>query len=791
MPISNKDADIINIKQFTYMFLRNWFWFFISISFSLFLVFLINRYSHNSFQSSTRVLIQSDKKSANSISKMLYETDQFKLETSLNDEMMILKSYPLIYKAIEELEFDIVYYLIGDVIIAETYNYFAKVDFQNNLKPHGLEFSIFPLSQNQFSLSSNMLKDSIYSFGDIIRYNNTSFTVNLNPTFKLEKNIDQYLPTKVKVRNPQNIAREYKSNLVVERIRKDAAIIQLSIEGENKEKTTAFLNKLTELYIDKNLQDKNIASRNTIIFIDKQLKETRDSLSYIEGQLQGFKTSNNITNISVEAEYFYKELNAFEKERAAIKIQNKYFDYLEDYLHKQTDFQNLVIPVSYGIEDQILNSMTSKLVELQLEKNLRNPRGNLENPALKDLEIQITELSLGVIEVIKGKKQTNNILLSDINNRIKLVQNSLNSLPKVERELININRVYDLSESIYLFLMQKRAEAGISGASNIPDAKIIEPALIETSKLTYPNTSTNYLFGTLIGLILPLLVFTIKELLNDKIISKNDVEKLTSIPFLGFVGKNHSGNELIVNHRPKSAISESFRSIRSNIEFFLDKEKKDGKSIVFTSSISGEGKTFCAKNLSTIYAMAGHKTILVGADLRKPKLYIDFDKENHLGLSSYLAEPLNSKKIIKKSKIKNLDVITSGPIPPNPSELLIKKKMKVLLQELKAEYDYIILDTPPIGIVSDSLILMEMTDVNIYVVRQHYTNKELLNYINEYHESKKLKNLCILLNEAESNSAYGYGYGYAYGYGYGSYSGHGYYDQEENEIKSKKWYHFS
>ena len=204
----------------------------------------------------------------------------------------------------------------------------------------------------------------------------------------------------------------------------------------------------------------------------------------------------------------------------------------------------------------------------------------------------------------------------------------------------------------------------------------------------------------MIGLILPLLVFTIKELLNDKIISKNDVEILTSIPFLGFVGKNHSGNDLIVNHRPKSAISESFRSIRSNIDFFLDKEKKDGKSIIFTSSISGEGKTFCAKNLSTIFAMAGNKTILVGADLRKPKLYIDFDKENNLGLSSYLSGPLNSKKIIKKSQIENLDVITSGPVPPNPSELLVKNKMKTLLQELRAEYDYIILDTPPIGIVS-------------------------------------------------------------------------------------------
>lgn len=793
MSIKKRDLDIININQASRMFARNWFWFFLSISFCFFISFLVNRYSHYTFKSTAKILIQSEDKSANSISKMLYDWDQFKLETSLNDEMMILKSYPLLLNVVKDLEFDVSYYVVGDVIAAETYNYFAFVEFYSEEKPFGLEFFITPLSETKFTLKSDMIEEKTYLFGDEIVYQNSSFSIVKNHDFQFEKDITEYPPLRVKVRNSQNVAREYKSRLNVERIKKDAAIIQLSIEGESKEKTTVFLNKLIDLYLNKNLQDKNKTSDNTIDFIDQQLKEIRDSLSYIESQLQRFKTTNNITNISVEAEHFYQELHAFEKEKATIKIQNKYFDYLDDYLHKQTDFQNLVIPVSYGIEGQMLNKMTASLLELQLEKNLRNPKGDLENPALKDLDVQMSEISLGIIEVIKGKKKTNNILLSDINNRIALVQKSLSSLPQVERELININRVYDLSESIYLFLMQKRAEAGISAASNAADAKVIEPAMIETTTLTYPNIQNNYLIGLLIGFIIPLLVITIREILNDKIISKNDIEALTTIPFLGFIGKNYSGKELIVNHKPKSSVSESFRAARSNIEFFLDKDSPEGKSIVFTSSISGEGKTFCAKNLAVIYAMAGRKTILIGADLRKPKLYIDFDKENHLGLSSYLTESLVLEKIIKKSEIENLDVITSGPIPPNPSELLVKSKMKFLLEELKGIYDYIIFDTPPIGIVSDSLILMEMTDVNIYVVRQKYTKKEFLNYINEYHETKKIQNLCVLLNEAEASSIYGYSYGYGYGYGYGKYSGDGYYEEEEENKKtpSKKWYHFN
>ena len=185
--------------------------------------------------------------------------------------------------------------------------------------------------------------------------------------------------------------------------------------------------------------------------------------------------------------------------------------------------------------------------------------------------------------------------------------------------------------------------------------------------------------------------------------------------------------------------------------------------------------------------MAGKKTILVGADLRKPKLYKDFEENNDLGLSTYLKEAINTNQIIKKSKIKNLDLIISGPVPPNPSELLIKKNMKILLQKLKSDYEYIILDTPPIGIVSDTMTLMDYSDLNIYVVRQYFTKKELLKYINESYEENKIQNVCVLLNEAEPRTAYGYGYGY----GYGSYTGHGYYDEENNKVKSKKWYHFS
>jgi capsular exopolysaccharide synthesis family protein len=233
-------------------------------------------------------------------------------------------------------------------------------------------------------------------------------------------------------------------------------------------------------------------------------------------------------------------------------------------------------------------------------------------------------------------------------------------------------------------------------------------------------------------------------------------------------------------HRPKSSIAEGFRSIRSNLEFLFEKSKQQGKAIVFTSSISGEGKTFCAKNLATIYALSGKKTVLIGADMRKPKLYVDFDTENKKGLSTYLIGEEKLQDIIKKSAIENLSVITSGPVPPNPAELLGRGVMQLMISELREQFDYIILDSPPVGLVSDPVIIMELADLSVYVVRQGYTHQSFLNYVNDFHDSGKLENITILLNEVKHGGVYGYGYGYG-SYGYGEYSGHGYYEEDAIE----------
>ena len=631
------------------------------------------------------------------------------------------------------------------------------------------------MNKYQYSIESAKIVKSNYEFGKEIVTDYGSFVVSLNDYFDTNS-IDDYPTLIVKVKNPHNITKLYKNKIRLNRISKDASIVNISVKGEDLVKETEFLNKLCENYIQNDLNTKNEVSKNTINFIENQLYEIKDSLNLIEAQLQIFKKNNGVVQISVESENFYDDIKALQNEKSKIFIENKYFDYLSQYLNEKSSFEDVVVPVSYGISNNLLNNLIDDLVDLQLEREILNPNGSLRNPAISDLNAKIDKLKSTLNDMISNLKSKNTILLNDYTSRIKVSEDMLKTLPSVERELVNIKRHYDLSENIYLLLMTKKTEAGILSAGNVSDAKIIEPAIIQSGIVVSPNRSQNNLFAFFVGIFLPLAVLTIIELLNNKITSPLEIEKKSSIPYLGFISCNNSGYDLIVNEKPKSRISESFRSIRSNIEFIIPKNN-NGKTILLTSSISGEGKTFCAKNLATIYAMSGKKTLLIGADMRKPKLFLSFANDNEVGLSTFLSGNSKKNEVILRTNIKNLDLIKSGPIPPNPAELLGREKMNKLLYDLKTEYDYIIIDTPPIYVVSDPIPIMNLVDLNIYITRYNFTKVGFLDYINNFYNSNKIKNISILLNDVDFSNNYGYRYGYNYSYNYAYNYGNGYYDE--------------
>ena len=688
----------------------------------------------------------------------------------------MITSYPLVYKTVNDLGFNVEYFIQGNIKTAESYKYrpitFTPIDFNQK---YGQEFILDVLNQYQYSIESDLMAKKTYQFNEVVNSSYGSFSVSLNDYFDLEK-INDYPTLIVKVKNPHTITKLYKNKIKVNRLSKDASIINISVKGEDLVKETEFLNKLCENYIQNDLNTKNEVSTNTIDFIDKQLNEIKDSLNLIEAQLQIFKKNNGVIQISVESENFYDDIKSLQNEKSKLLIESRYLEYLSEYLNKKSSFKDVIVPVSYGISNNLLNDLITELVDLQLERDLLNPNGTLINPVISELNVKIDRLKSTLNDMISNLKSKNSILISDFSNRIKVSEDMLKTLPSVERELINIERHYDLSENIYLLLMTKRTEAGILSAGNVSDAKVVEPAIIQSGVLVSPNKSQNNILALLIGIFLPFTVFTLIELFYTKITGPGDIEKNSNIPYLGYIASNNTGFDLIVNEKPKSRITESFRNIRSNIEFILPKHKK-AKTMLFTSSISGEGKTFCAINIATVYAISGKKTILIGADLRKPKMFLTFTENNDVGISTYLSGISSKEEIINNSKIENLDYITSGPIPPNPAELLGRDKMKDFIRELQNEYDCVIIDSPPVFIVSDIITLMEIVDLNIYVLRQNYTKRELLNYANSFYDSEKIKNISIILNDVDFSNNYAYNYGYNYGYDYGFNYSQGYYDE--------------
>jgi len=348
-------------------------------------------------------------------------------------------------------------------------------------------------------------------------------------------------------------------------------------------------------------------------------------------------------------------------------------------------------------------------------------------------------------------------LLQDIDSRTVKLNTQISRLPKTERELIGMERQFKLNDAIYTFLLQKRAEAQIARASNAPDYEIIDEALYFKARLISPTTSMNYIIALFFGLIIPFVIILVKDFFNNKITDIKELESISSLPVIGQVYHNKTKSTAIIRDYPKSPLADSFRAIRTNLQFFSEGEDK--MTILITSSMSGEGKSFCSVNIASVYALLGKKTLLMGFDLRRPALYEDFELNNQYGITSYLIRNAKIEDIIQKTPIGNLDLISAGPIPPNPVELIASDRTKVLFDVLKNKYDYIIIDSAPIGAVTDSFLLFNYADINIFTLRHNYTIKEALQNNLKSIENKKFSNVSLLINDITiKKNSYGYDY---------------------------------
>lgn len=400
------------------------------------------------------------------------------------------------------------------------------------------------------------------------------------------------------------------------------------------------------------------------------------------------------------------------------------------------------------------------------------------------LNLKIQKVVDAIKENVNQSINTTNLNIKDIDARISDEENNLQKLPITERQLLNIQREFDINNDIFTFLLQKRAEAGIAKASNISDNKVIDAARPENAYQISPKRTKNYITAIFIGSIIPLIIIVLAEYFNTRITDLKELEKLKNCNVIGTIGHNDMLSDLPVFENPKSALSESFRSLRTNLQYLLP--EKDEKVIMLTSAISGEGKTFCAINLAIILAMSNKKCVLVGLDLRKPKIHKLFNLSNDVGLSTFLINRNTKDEIIKTTNINNLYIVTSGPIPPNPAELLETDKMQVFIEDLKKEFDFIILDTPPITIVTDAFLASKYVNATILVIRQNLSSKNVLYLANDISGKDNLKKLNILVNDIKIPSYYGYSYKYGYRYGYGYGYGNSYYNYNQEYYGDSK-----
>ncbi len=776
--------DIEFLKRFFSRVLSYWHYIILFVLAMLLLAFIYNRYATPVYEVSASVLVKEPEDANKSVTDILYGTKGSNGSTNLENESILLKTLDLIEETLRELEMNVTYYTSSNFGKSELYEdnpIKVTIDQASLIIPQasGIKCRIkdkqfYTLEAENEGVMSNLMSmvgqrdtempfsfgERLLPFGEFVVVGGFRFKVDLNGVHdELEdKEIDFV------IHDYENLAKTYQNKIEIEAFSTESSVLKISIEENNPKKGVDFLNSHIQNYIESGLEEKNIIATNTIDFINNQLLTIRDSLSQIESRLEDFKKLNSSVDLSVEGNRLYSDIQEVERQKSMLDINMKYLSNIKNYISKGDQLENIAIPSSFGITDPTLNSLIEQLVAIQLENKMMGISMSDANPVIKNNKQKIAALKNNIIENINNLQQANQMLLSELNNDIYRFSGALNSLPTAEREKINIQRTYDLSENLYMFLMEKRAEAGISKAITNVNFKMVDKATVVGNGPVKPRATLNYVLAILAGFLIPIGFIYVNDTFSDKVISKEELLKLSKIPFLGIIAHGKPKGDFNVSQNPNSSTAESFRNIRSNLRF-LTENSHSGKVYLISSSITGEGKTFCANNLAFMFSNYGKKTLLMNVDMRKPNFYGEIGVYSEYGLSHYLADFKTKEQIIQKSLMDNLYVITAGTTPPNPSELLLTGKIDTLLDELKGEFDNIIIDTPPVGIISDALELIKKANVTIIVVRQAYTSRKMLSNLNQLYDQKLTKQMGIILNDVNIEQT-GYTYGSTEGFSY-------------------------
>ena len=792
MTMHSEKTTRFDFKPILLKFWRYKWIFLISIIVAVGFAYVNNKFSTTIYQNTTQVHInvnQNNNYAANNerIQTMRINNPVNSLETEIGK----LNSFPLIKKALSRLNFEVSYHmaerpfqlpLLKEIpyrVEREIYkdSPFQVEFYQSHKQLINLKFYITILSKREFLLQAHGTHVPVYNyidnkverhidtfhinkkfrFGEQIETDNYKFFVNLKNE---NMDINQYRSKSLFFRfyHMDYLTLSYLNKLQLTPTGRNSSLVDVAITGSHSRKITDFLNELTQVYINKDLNRKNRKAESTVDYIERQISDVSSSLRSAGNTLERYRSQHKIVDLDYQGQQMYEALSNLRDEKASIVVQQKYYQQIRDYI-KNNKVSELTAPSSRNMSDPMLSNLIQRLTDLHSER-IEKSSDDSKNLYAKQLNDQIENLKSTIQENVERSLKNLDISLEEINYRIDKLSADLSQLPERELRLQAMEREFELNDEIYTYLLEKRAEAQISRASNFPSYEIVDPARELKASIVAPSTRLNYMIALVIGVLIPAAFLLITDYFNSKIRSTDDLEHITNLPIVGSIFHlRKKADEVEIQSNPHSLTSESIRSIRTNLQ--LLNGNQSSHVILVTSSRSHEGKTFSSINLAQGFSMLEKKTILLGYDLRKPKLPGYFHLDDQKGLTTYLTSYHTLADVIQSTENEHLDVICEGPLPPNPVELIESSRSRELINMLKQQYEYIILDTSPIGVVPDSKLLMNLADTNLFVTRQNFTRKHVLIHTLKNLQVSKISNIYMVLNDF-SPQKHQMGYMYKY-----------------------------